>query len=127
MHRRRLRRCHQDVQLPRQAGRLPGDNEWTDCHRKNNGGYDNLERLDHIGKTMFADSQSFGATKIPRDHRRKSGEKFVGNTRFIHEGIAFVGSRLETFGSPNVRWVKVGVDPGSREVFTIHPMIVKGN
>ena len=23
----------------------PGDNEWTDCHRKNNGGYDPLERL----------------------------------------------------------------------------------
>ena len=27
---------------------VPGDNEWTDCHRTNNGGYDNLERLDHI-------------------------------------------------------------------------------
>src|SRR3954464_1813058 len=27
---------------------IPGDNEWTDCHRTNNGGYDNLERLDHV-------------------------------------------------------------------------------
>lgn len=24
---------------------VPGDNEWTDCHRANNGGYDPLERL----------------------------------------------------------------------------------
>ena len=23
----------------------PGDNEWTDCHRKNNGPYDPIERL----------------------------------------------------------------------------------
>ena len=23
----------------------PGDNEWTDCHRANNGAYDPLERL----------------------------------------------------------------------------------
>ena len=29
---------------------VPGDNEWTDCHRINNGGYDNLERLDHLRK-----------------------------------------------------------------------------
>ncbi|MEY4750435.1 MAG: hypothetical protein RIQ60_2649 [Pseudomonadota bacterium] len=27
---------------------IPGDNEWTDCHRLNNGGYDALERLAHI-------------------------------------------------------------------------------
>src|SRR3712207_208337 len=26
----------------------PGDNEWTDCHRTNNGGYNPLERLDTI-------------------------------------------------------------------------------
>src|SRR5690349_17299607 len=24
---------------------LPGDNEWTDCHRSNNGGFNPLERL----------------------------------------------------------------------------------
>jgi hypothetical protein len=36
-------------------------------------------------------------------------------------------TRLETFGSPDIHWVKVTVDPASREVFTIHPMIVKGN
>ncbi len=36
-------------------------------------------------------------------------------------------TRLETFGSPNVHWVRVTVDPNAREVFTVHPMIVKGN
>jgi len=31
----------------------PGDNEWTDCHRANNGGYDPLERLSVIRSMFF--------------------------------------------------------------------------
>jgi hypothetical protein len=36
-------------------------------------------------------------------------------------------TRLETFGSPNVHWVKVTVDPRSRNLFRFEPMIVAGN
>ena len=36
-------------------------------------------------------------------------------------------TRVQTFGSPNVHWVKVYVDARSREVFTFVPMIVPGN
>jgi hypothetical protein len=31
----------------------PGDNEWTDCHRLNNGGYNPLERLAKIRQVFF--------------------------------------------------------------------------
>jgi len=31
----------------------PGDNEWTDCHRANNGAYDPLERLARIRQVLF--------------------------------------------------------------------------
>lgn len=31
----------------------PGDNEWTDCHRPNNGAYDPLERLARIRAVFF--------------------------------------------------------------------------
>ena len=31
----------------------PGDNEWTDCHRANNGAYDPLERLAHLREVFF--------------------------------------------------------------------------
>ena len=240
---------------------VPGDNEWTDCHRTNNGGYDNLERLDHVRKVLFARPESFGVTTMPLDHQGKPGEKFSENTRFVHGGIVFVGlnvpgsnnnkvhddkectaksartpdqcaadnaeyaerdaaniawihdafalakssnapgivivlqadmwfdlpetgdvnerdsptadgytaflaklveetraypgqvllvhgdthffkldkplmkqddllenfTRLETFGSPNVHWVRITVDPSSRDVFSVHQMIVKGN
>jgi hypothetical protein len=31
----------------------PGDNEWTDCHRPNNGGFDPLERLATVREVFF--------------------------------------------------------------------------
>ncbi|MFC7487298.1 hypothetical protein ACOCJ7_19795 [Knoellia sp. CPCC 206453] len=31
----------------------PGDNEWTDCHRINNGGYNPLERLEFVRDTFY--------------------------------------------------------------------------
>ncbi len=36
-------------------------------------------------------------------------------------------TRVQTFGSPNVHWIKVSVDTSSRDVFSFHPMIVPGN
>jgi hypothetical protein len=36
-------------------------------------------------------------------------------------------TRVETFGSPNIHWVQVTVDPKSRNIFTFEPMIVLGN
>ena len=53
---------------------VPGDNEWTDCHRMNNGGYDNLERLAYLRKTMFANGGVFGAENCRVDHQGKPGE-----------------------------------------------------
>ncbi len=78
---------------------IPGDNEWTDCHRTNNGGYNNLERLDYIRKTMFATPQSFGQEKLKLTSQAAIGQKFVENTRFEHGSIVFVG--LNVPGSNN--------------------------
>lgn len=36
-------------------------------------------------------------------------------------------TRLETFGSPNLHWVKVIVDQKNSNVFSFEPMIVSGN
>jgi hypothetical protein len=32
----------------------PGDNDWTDCDRPSNGGFNSLERLDHERQVLFA-------------------------------------------------------------------------
>ena len=68
---------------------VPGDNEWTDCHRLNNGGYDALERLAYLRKTMFGAPGSLGKRKMALQHQGKPGEKFVENTRFSHNNIVF--------------------------------------
>jgi hypothetical protein len=78
---------------------LPGDNEWTDCHRLNNGGYDGLERLGYLRKTMFPTLNSLGTRQMPLIHQAPLGEKFVENTRFSHGGIVFV--TLNVPGSNN--------------------------
>jgi hypothetical protein len=42
---------------------------------------------------------------------------------------AMIGNftRVETFGSPNLDWIRVVVRPFSRSVFTFEPMIVPAN
>ena len=78
---------------------VPGDNEWTDCHRVNNGGHDTLERLDHIRKTMFAVPESFGMEKLVVERQAAPGEKFVENMRYAQGGAMFIG--LNVPGSNN--------------------------
>src|SRR5262245_58815814 len=81
---------------------IPGDNEWTDCHRLNNGGYDNLERLAHVRQVMFV-KDTFGSGTLAVERQGKPGSKFVEDVRFLHQGIMFVG--LNVPGSNNNRVV----------------------
>src|SRR5258708_31141042 len=85
--------------LQKPAVYVPGDNEWTDCHRTNNGGYDNLERLHHLRKVMFPGPDSFGAPPMALDHQGHPGHKVAANTPFLHPGIRFGG--LNVPGSNN--------------------------
>ena len=88
-------------QLKRPVVYTPGDNEWTDCHRLNNGGYDTLERLAYLRKTMFPTAASLGRRTMPLLHQGQPGEKFVENTFFSHGGIVF--ATLNIPGSNNNR------------------------
>ena len=101
-------RCTDDIyqsalamfgQMKKPVVYVPGDNEWTDCHRLNNGGYDGLERLAHLRKTMFPTARSLGQRQMPLAHQGQPGEKFVENTRFSHRGIVF--ATLNMPGSNN--------------------------
>lgn len=82
---------------------IPGDNEWTDCHRLNNGSYDNLERLSYTRKVMFPTSGVLGAGTLPVERQGKPGEKFVENMRYLFNGVMFVGLNIP--GSNNNRVV----------------------
>lgn len=73
---------------------VPGDNEWTDCHRSNNGSMDPLERLSHVRKVMFPTSYSLGQQTMPLLHQGKPGEAYVENTRFAYGGVVFAGINM---------------------------------
>lgn len=78
---------------------VPGDNDWTDCHRRNNGGYSHLERLAHLRKVMFTATDSFGARRMPLEHQGRPGEAYAENTRWRSGDAVFVG--LNVPGSNN--------------------------
>lgn len=54
-------------QLESAAMFTPGDNDWTDCDRASNGGYNSRERLDHERRVFFSTAWSMGARPI-RQH-----------------------------------------------------------
>jgi len=39
---------------------VPGDNEWTDCHRPSNGNFDSQERLNFLRQQAFSQPRSLG-------------------------------------------------------------------
>ena len=79
----------------------PGDNEWTDCHRANNGAYDPLERLDAVrelfypvpGVTLGVPKTLLSQASVPAHSR------FVENQLWYESGIAF--STVHVVGSDN--------------------------
>lgn len=86
---------------------VPGDNEWTDCHRLNNGGMHPLERLAHLRRVMYASSpMSLGQSQLALAHQGKPGEKFVENTRFLHGGVMFVAINMPGSNNNLVRNAK---------------------
>src|SRR5947207_6090114 len=45
----------------------PGDNDWTDCDRPSNGGYNSLERLDHERMVFFNTYYSLGQHRMRQE------------------------------------------------------------
>lgn len=88
----------------------PGDNEWTDCHRKYAGGYDPLERLAFLREVFFVDNLSLG--QQPRALEQQSASDpayttYVENARWEQNGVRFATAHV--VGSNN------GLDPDDPE------------
>ncbi|MBP6636984.1 MAG: hypothetical protein KA806_03745 [Sulfuritalea sp.] len=80
---------------------VPGDNEWTDCHRRSNGAYDPLERLAKLRELFFADAHALGRRKLVLE-RQSNDPAFAAyreNVRWEAGGVLFVGLNLP--GSAN--------------------------
>ena len=53
--------------LERPAMFTPGDNDWTDCDRTSNGGFNSVERLDHERALFFATNESLGKKTLTQE------------------------------------------------------------
>ncbi|MFZ4383303.1 MAG: hypothetical protein ACOYO0_15205, partial [Sandarakinorhabdus sp.] len=49
----------------------PGDNEWTDCHRANNGAHDPLERLAALRQRFFTEGRSLGQRPVAVENQSR--------------------------------------------------------
>jgi hypothetical protein len=80
---------------------VPGDNEWTDCHRKSNGSYDPLERLDKLRELFFVGDSALGQRPmaLARQSRDPAFVSYRENVRWEAGGALFVGLNLP--GSEN--------------------------
>lgn len=81
---------------------VPGDNEWTDCHRAAAGGYDPLERLAFLRAITAAGDRSLGGAPIALQRQPDSQPQHAAyreHVRFEHQGVIFVG--LNVTGSNN--------------------------
>ena len=80
----------------------PGDNEWTDCHRADNGSFDPIERLAKIRSLFFA-QPAVALGKQPMKVESESAEPrfapFVENLRWQREGVWF--ATVHIIGSNN--------------------------
>lgn len=71
-----------------------GDNEWTDCHRTSNGGYDPIERLDYIRSVFFDKNTTQGRYPIKVERQGELGQAYSENSRFVMNNVEFVALHI---------------------------------
>jgi hypothetical protein len=79
----------------------PGDNEWTDCHRENNGSYNSLERLGYLRSVFYTSNQSLGRRKLTLSQQSEDPRysNYVENALWSTGNVLF--ATLHAVGSNN--------------------------
>ena len=84
----------------------PGDNEWTDCHRTNNGAYNPLERLAAVRKTFFPRPGVTLGAPMKVDSQARAG--FPENVDFRSKDISFTAVNIPGSNNSLVPWSGLG-------------------
>ena len=81
----------------------PGDNEWTDCHRANNGSFNPLERLATIRKDFFPKpGKTLGQHSVGVESQARQG--YPENVTYTRAGVAFVAVNIPGSNNSLVPW-----------------------
>ena len=89
-------------QLHAPAMLTPGDNDWTDCDRPANGGFNSLERLDHERKVFFSTPFSLGKKRLRQEVQTtplclgvNGPTPCVENRRWTYRGVTYVTLNIQ--------------------------------
>jgi hypothetical protein len=80
-----------------------GDNEWTDCHRVNNGAYNPLERLAKIRSTFFP-TPGLTLGQHPVKVTSQAAQGIPEDVRFTRDDVAFAGLHIVGSNNSLVPW-----------------------
>ncbi len=85
----------------------PGDNEWTDCHRANNGAYNPLDRLALDRRTFFPQP----GTTMGQKPMQVTSQSYLGvpeNVRLSRSGISFATIHVVGSNDDLLPWAGIG-------------------
>ena len=91
----------------------PGDNEWTDCHRVNNGAYNPLERLDALREAFFAEPGMTLGARMPV--RSQAGLGLPENVSFGVQRVAFAAVHVVGSNNSTLPWTGLGETEPTQE------------
>jgi hypothetical protein len=125
---------------------VPGDNEWTDCHRRSNGSRDPEERLARLRDVFLRDDRSLGQRTITlaRQSEDPRFRDYRENVRWQQSGVLFVGLHVvgsnDNFGrSPaadaehgrrsvaNSAWIKQSFELAARTLASAVVVVIHAN
>ncbi len=84
----------------------PGDNEWVDCHRTNNGAYNPLERLDKLREVFFNEPGKTLGETMPV--KTQQGLGLPENVRFTQNRVAFSVVNVQGSNNSLQPWTGLG-------------------
>lgn len=84
----------------------PGDNEWVDCHRTNNGAYNPLERLAKLREVFFNEPGKTLGTNMPVKTQENLG--LPEDVRFTQNRVAFSVVNVQGSNNSLLPWSGLG-------------------
>ncbi|MBB6628941.1 metallophosphoesterase [Nocardioides sp. KIGAM211] len=85
----------------------PGDNEWTDCHRANNGAYDPLERLAKV-REVFFDQPGTTLGQHPLEVASQARRGFPENVVLHQAGLSIAAVNVTGSNNGLQPWTGLG-------------------
>lgn len=86
----------------------PGDNDWTDCHRENNGAYNPLERMSVLREVFYdRPGHTLGGKNVHLDSRVRDG--YPENSTFEQKGLSFAVINVQGSNNGLLPWTGLGL------------------